>query len=218
MYSSYTAASFARVHLLADRYGVDLQGAVTWAFEFEDQPYFAGFRALASNGISLPVLNVFRMFSRMSGQRLATQSSSEVPLDAILDDGVRSAPDVAAFASIDAQKLYVMVWHYHDDDIAGPEAAVTLELTGLGRASGLAGVTHYRVDEAHSNGYAQWKRLGAPIAPDDQVYAQLLKAGELAALDQPVAVQLRRGAGKLSFTLPRQGVSLLVVDWSHAGN
>jgi xylan 1,4-beta-xylosidase len=75
LYSSYTAASFARKHELAARHGVNLQGALTWAFEFEDQPYFAGFRVLASNGIDLPVMNVFRMFSRMSGQRVATKSS-----------------------------------------------------------------------------------------------------------------------------------------------
>jgi xylan 1,4-beta-xylosidase len=218
MYSSYTAASFARLHQLADRYGVNLQGAVTWAFEFEDQPYFAGFRALSSNGISLPVLNVFRMFSRMSGQRLETQSSSEVPLDAIIDGGVRGAADVGAFASIDAQKLYVMVWHYHDDDIAGPGAAVTLELTGLKNVAGAANVTHYRIDENHSNAYRLWQRLGSPIAPDDDVYAQLLQAGELATLEQPAPVQLRRGAGTIAFVLPRQGVSLLVIDWSHNGS
>ncbi|HEX2853889.1 MAG TPA: beta-xylosidase [Opitutaceae bacterium] len=67
MYSSYTAASFARKHLLADKHGVNFEGALTWAFEFEDQPYFAGFRALATNGVDLPVLNVFRMFSKMGG-------------------------------------------------------------------------------------------------------------------------------------------------------
>ena len=49
MYSSYTAASFPREYELAARQGVNLEGALTWAFEFEDQPYFAGFRALASN-------------------------------------------------------------------------------------------------------------------------------------------------------------------------
>ena len=38
MYSSYTAASFARIHDLAGRRGVSLEGALTWAFEFEDQP------------------------------------------------------------------------------------------------------------------------------------------------------------------------------------
>ena len=70
MYSSYTAASFARKQMLADKHGVTLDGALTWAFEFEDQPYFAGFRALVGNGLDLPVLNVFRMFAKMSGQRV----------------------------------------------------------------------------------------------------------------------------------------------------
>ena len=37
MYSSYTAAAFARKHDLAERHGVNLEGALTWAFEFEDQ-------------------------------------------------------------------------------------------------------------------------------------------------------------------------------------
>ena len=45
MYSSYTAASFPREFELAEKHGVNLQGALTWAFEFEDQPPFAGFRA-----------------------------------------------------------------------------------------------------------------------------------------------------------------------------
>ena len=213
LYASYTAASLAREHLLADRYHANFEGAVTWAFEFEDQPYFPGFRALASNGIDLPVLNVFRMLARMSGQRLMTRSSSEVPLDEILANSVRKQPDVAAFASIDGQRLYAMVWHYHDDDIAGPDALVTLNLKGLGRASGTASVTHYRIDESHSNAYALWQRLGSPVAPNDNVYAQLLKAGELATSEESAAVSLRRGAGKLAFALPRQGVSLLVIDW-----
>src|SRR5262249_57080959 len=80
MYSSYTAASFARKHDLARKHGVNLEGALTWAFEFEDQPYFAGFRVLASNGIDLPVLNVFRMFGKMSGQRISVNSTAEVGL------------------------------------------------------------------------------------------------------------------------------------------
>ncbi|HZN34145.1 MAG TPA: hypothetical protein VFB80_10010, partial [Pirellulaceae bacterium] len=42
LYASYTAASFARKHDLAEQYGVNLEGALTWAFEFEDQPLFAG--------------------------------------------------------------------------------------------------------------------------------------------------------------------------------
>src|SRR5438270_1952239 len=38
MYSSYTAAVMPRHLHLAAKYGVNLTGAVTWAFEFEDQP------------------------------------------------------------------------------------------------------------------------------------------------------------------------------------
>ena len=69
MYSSYTAAQIARTYELADLHKVNLLGSVTWAFEFEDQPYFAGFRDLATNGIDKPVLNVFRMLGQMRGDR-----------------------------------------------------------------------------------------------------------------------------------------------------
>src|SRR5262249_14239103 len=124
LYASYTAASFARKHDLAARHGVNLEGALTWAFEFEAQPYFAGFRTLATNGVDKPVLNVFRMFSKMSGQRLAVESDGEVSLDTILRQGVREKPDVSALASLDQNKLCVLVWHYHDDDVAGPDAAL----------------------------------------------------------------------------------------------
>jgi xylan 1,4-beta-xylosidase len=76
MYSSYTAA-------------------LNWTFEFEDQPFFAGQRTLANNGIDLPVLNVFRMFSKMNVRRIESISSEAVALDDIVQKGVRSKPDVA---------------------------------------------------------------------------------------------------------------------------
>lgn len=66
---------------------------------FEDQPYFDGFRDLATNGIDKPVLNVFRMFGMMDGQRLAVKSSGALELDAILKAGVKGAPDVNAVAT-----------------------------------------------------------------------------------------------------------------------
>jgi len=71
---------------LADKYGVNLEGALTWAFEFEDQPLFAGFRQFGTGGIDLPVLNVFRMFSQMSGQRLAVESDAALPLAEIFEN------------------------------------------------------------------------------------------------------------------------------------
>ena len=213
MYSSYTAAAFARTHLLAEKHGVNLAGALTWAFEFEDQPYFAGFRALASNGVDLPVLNVFRMMAKLNGQRVPVVSSGDAGLDAITRDGVRGAPDVAALASLAPGKVAVMVWHYHDDEVAGPDAAVQLSVNGLPLAGGVARVAHYRIDETHSNAYGAWKRMGSPVAPTAAQYAQLVAAGELGLIGGPATGRVEKGSLSLSFLLPRQGVSLLVIEW-----
>jgi xylan 1,4-beta-xylosidase len=214
MYSSYTAASFARKHDLARKHGVNLVGALTWAFEFEDQPYFAGFRALASNGLELPVLNVFRMFAKMRGRRLAADSSAAVPLDAIVKDGVRGAPDVAALASADGGRIAVMAWHYHDDDVSGPDATVTLSLDGLTLKNGQAKLTHYRVDTAHSNAYTVWKAQGSPATPTAAQYKALEAASELTTLKgSPATIAVADGRATLPITLPRQAVSLVVVEW-----
>jgi len=186
---------------------------LTWAFEFEDQPYFAGFRVLASNGIDLPVLNVFRMFSRMNGQRVATTSSGEVPLESILRDGVRGAADVAALAGRDAKKLTVMIWHYHDDDVTGPGASVGLALENLPLASGSARMTHFRIDESHSNAFAEWKRLGSPIAPNEKQYEQMQQAGQLASVGAQETIRIEQGRAVIKAHLPRQAVSLFVIEW-----
>jgi xylan 1,4-beta-xylosidase len=213
MYSSYTAASFARKHDLADRHGVNFEGALTWAFTFEDQPYFAGFRQLASCGLPLPVFNVFRMFSRMSGNRVAVESTAAVPLDTILRSGVREVPDVTGFASYDAttKRTAIMVWHYHDDDLPGPDAAVELALSGLSGEE--ASLNHYRIDEQHSNAFAEWQRMGSPVAPDLREYARLQESSNLVGLEgAPATVAVQNGTATIHFNLPRQGVSLLLVE------
>lgn len=213
MYSSYTAASFARKHDLAAKHGVNLEGALTWAFEFEDQPYFAGFRSLASNGLDKPVLNVFRMFSRMASRRLAVQSDAAVPLEEIVRQGVRGHPDVSALASRDEGRLTLLVWHYHDDDLPGPDAAVTLAIDGLPATARTGRLEHFRIDADHSNAFALWQRLGSPTTPTPEQYARLEQAGQLAALGAAETIPLANGAATLRFTLPRQGVSLFVLDW-----
>jgi xylan 1,4-beta-xylosidase len=214
MYSSYTAESIAREYALADKYGVDLEGALTWAFEFEDQPYFAGQRVLSTNGIDLPVLNVFRMMSRMGGSRVEATSTAEEPLDAIVKGGVPGAPDVGAIASLDAGRLCVLVWHYNDDDVPGPDAAVELALENLPAGAASARLAHYRIDDLHSNAYTAWRSLGSPPEPDEAQVAQMRESGALTALaDAPPTVAVTDGRALLKFALPRHGVSLLVLDW-----
>ena len=213
MYSSYTAASFPRKLDLAAKHGVNLEGALTWAFEFEDQPYFAGFRSLATNGVNKPVMNVFRMFSKMDGARLPVTSDAAVPLPEILRSGVRQKADVSALASLANHKLSVLVWHYHDDDLPGPDAAISLTIPGLPIASGKARLSHHRVDETHGNSFTLWKAMGEPQKPSPEQIAELVAAGQLAALGAPTEAVISNGTATLDFPLPRQGVSLLTFEW-----
>ncbi|MBV9659067.1 MAG: beta-xylosidase [Verrucomicrobia bacterium] len=213
MYASYTAAVFARHHDLAAQRGVNLEGAVTWAFEFEDQPYFAGFRVLASHGLTLPVFNVFRMFSKLGGKRIAAESSAAANLEVMMKEGVRSAPDVAALASRDGKKLGILCWHYHDDDFPGPAAAVSLEIQGIPKEVARVHLHHFRIDHEHSNAFTAWQRLGAPQSPSAQQYAELEKASLLAQLEPVREMNVENGQGVLCFALPRQAVSLVMVEW-----
>jgi xylan 1,4-beta-xylosidase len=217
VYSSYTAACFARKHDLDARHGVNLEGALTWAFEFEDQPYFAGFRSLASRGIDKPVLNVFRLFSQMKGRRLAAESDGALALEEILRRGVREQPDVSALASRDGHQLWVLLWHYHDDDVPGSEAAVELAIQGLPLVRGNAQVRHFRIDGAHSNAFAVWLRMGSPQNPSPEQYAELENAGRLATLGPDTTLPVEQGAARMKFLLPRQAVSLLAIAWTDPG-
>lgn len=213
LYASYTAASFARKYALAEEHGVNFEGAVTWAFEFEDQPWFVGFRSLASNGIEKPVLNVFRMLGRMEGRRVAVESYGDAGVRAMVRHGVRGAPDVAALASRGERRLSMLLWHYHDDDVPGAAAAVQLEVQGLPAERSVAKVRHFRVDDEHSNAFTAWKRLGSPPAPTAEQRARLEAAAALALLPEPADLRLTKGQGTLHVTLPRQSVSLLLAEW-----
>jgi xylan 1,4-beta-xylosidase len=210
MYPSYTAAALKGIFELADRYKSNMEGMLTWAFEFEGQPYFDGFRTLATNGVDKPVLNVFRMAAMMKGDRVKTESNGAVALDQILSGGVRATPTVDALATRDARQLAVMVWNYHDDELAAPASPVRLTLTGL---PAQVEVHHYRIDDEHSNSYTVWKQMGSPQQPTPEQYAKLEAAGQLQLLTSPEYRAPKDGTLTLEFSLPRHAVSLVRLTW-----
>jgi xylan 1,4-beta-xylosidase len=214
LYAAYTAATFARALDLADRHGVNFEGALTWAFEFENQPYFAGFRVLATNGIDLPVLNTFRMMAQLKGRRLPVTSTVDPGLNRLLEDGVRGpARDVYAIATLSDRKLAVMTWNYHDDDVRGGEAWVDLDLNGLPARVRRATLRHYRIDINHSNSFEAWKRMGSPASPTPRQYETLQAAGNLQEFTPAQPTPIEDGSARVRLNLPRQSVSLLVLNW-----
>jgi len=215
MYSSYTAACYGRELDLADRRGVNLEGALTWAFEFENTPIFGGYREMSTTGdINLPVFNVFRMLGKMGGRRVVTTSSSAVALDDIIRSGVRAGkPDVSAEAALDGNRLCIFTWHYYDDDMPGPAADVTLNLSHISPLAKNVTLTEYRVDQTHSNAFTLWEKWGQPRNPTAAQMKELEAAAQLQSAIENQPLTVIDGTATVHIALPRQAVSLLVLNW-----
>jgi xylan 1,4-beta-xylosidase len=209
MYSSYTAASFARLYELTDKYKINLLGAVSWSFEFENQPWFAGFRDLATNGVDKPVLNVFRMFGMMNGNRVEAKSTQMYGLKMVLDSSIRKpSTDVGVLASKGEKSAAVLIWNYHDEDKVGTSDSISVSLNGL--TKNMVTITHYRIDAINSNSYETWKKMGSPQNPTNSQITILEKSGQLQTIGKPVKFDTK--SGPYQFKLGRQGVSMLKIE------
>ena len=185
---------------------------MTWAFEFEDQPYFAGFRDLATNGIDKPVLNVFRMLGRMRGDRVAVESSGALPLDLVRDTGVRDKPDVNALASRSERTVSILVWNYHDDDLPAPPADVELLVDGVDGEIGRGDAPARRRDAQQRLRSVEAHGIAA-AADARRSTRRSRRRGSCSRSSRPGASKVEDGRVRLPFALPRQAVSLVRVTW-----
>ena len=192
MYSSYTAASFARIYDLAQRSKIRLGGLISWSFEFEDQKWFDGFRDLATNGVDKPVLNVFRMYGLMKGNRIPVEDSSTL-------------------ACADTHSLSVMCWNYWEDDVPGVADTVKIAFAGL--PAGKIMVHRYTIDKEHSNAYEAWKRMGSPQSVTTEQYRQLEQSGQLQQEGEPMPLEAARGEAAYTLVLPAGAVSLVQLTY-----
>ncbi len=213
LYPAYTAAAFKGLFDLQDRHAVNLLAMLSWSFEFEDKDYFEGFRSLATNGVDKPVLNVFRMMALMSGSRVGTTSTGQVPLDTMIASGVRQSSDVDAFATKADREAAVLVWNYDDVDGPAEPAPTSVTVTGIPATVHRVLLEHYRLDDTHSNAYTVWLAMGSPQHPTTKQYADLQAAGQLQLLTSPEWIDVRDGHIVVTTDLPRQGTSLLHLKW-----
>jgi len=195
MYSSYTAASFARILDSAELYGVNLAGATSWSFEFEGQKWFDGFRDLATNGVDKPVLNVFRMYGMMRGNRVK------------IENGVAES----VLAAADGHTMTVMLWNYSDDDLPGATVSRVLRLKNI--PGSRVNVQQFGIDEEHSNAYGVWKQMGSPQDVSAAQYTVLEKAGQLQRVGKDFAAAVVGGELSVPVSLPAHAVVLVRVSW-----
>ncbi len=212
MYSSYTAASYARIYDIAKEAGVNIEGAVSWSFEFENQPWFAGFRDLATNGVDKPVLNVFRMFGQIRGKQLIVENDKAFSAEYLRTKGVHdSVADVSAMATADNKAAYILFWNYYDEDTLAPDATVKLQLKNVPAKKVI--INQYQIDENHSNSYTTWKKMGSPQQVSKEQYSILEKSGKLQSYQKQKAVLIQNGAFNTNINLPGHAVSLLKISW-----
>jgi xylan 1,4-beta-xylosidase len=213
LYAAYEAEAINDTYALASEQHVNLLGSVTWAFEFEGQPYFEGYRELASNGLDKPVLNAFRMYGLLGKQRVQLSSSASLPIADILANGVRNQPDINAIATRGDRQIQILLWNYHDDDVTVSETPIDVTIHGLPSSAPQALLEHFRIDAHHSNSFEAWKQMGSPQSPSPEQYQSLEAAGQLQLLNSPEWLALDHGEIHLQFTLPRQAISLIRLTW-----
>jgi xylan 1,4-beta-xylosidase len=213
LYGAYTVEVLNNILALARQEHVNFLGAVTWAFEFEDQSPFAGFRELATSGVDKPVLNAFRMLGLLGNERVKVTSSGALPSEEVVRAGVRERPDINAIATRKDREIEVLLWNYHDDDVPFPAAQVDLVVAGLPANAHRGLLEHFRLDSDHSNAFTAWKEMGSPQSPSASEYEHLQGAGQLQLLNSPEWIAMQNGAVHLQFTLPRKGLSLLRLTW-----
>lgn len=213
LYGAYTVEVLDKIFELAASEHVNFKGAVTWAFEFENQPAFAGFRELATNGVDKPVLDAFRMLGLLGEERLNLTSSAALPTETVVREGVRKDPDINAIAARKAREVEILVWNYHDEDISAAAANVDLAISGLPGEAKRVLAEHFRVDADHSNAFAAWRASGSPETLSPTQSEQLQVAGQLQLLSSPKWISIEQDSFELHFSLPREGISLIRLSW-----
>ena len=213
LYPSYTAAAYKGLLDLEARRKANLISMLSWSFEFENKDYFEGFRSLSTNTIDKPVLNFFRMAALMKGMRVSATSDGAVPLDTMMANGVGAAPDIDALATAGGREAAVMLWNYHDEEKSAAPSSVSVKVAGLPKSASRVLVTHYRIDDTHSNAYMVWQAMGSPQKPSAEQIAELKGKAGLQLLESPRWMAAQGGAVTIATDMPRHAVSLIQLSW-----
>jgi xylan 1,4-beta-xylosidase len=127
--------------------------------------------------------------------------------------GVRGPEDVDAFATTDARQAAVMVWNYHDAEKTSEAASASISVKGLPKTVSRVRLTHYRIDDTHSNAYTVWKAMGSPQNPSAEQIAELKDKSGLQLLEAPRWLTAQDSAVTVNTAMPSHSISLMQLDW-----
>lgn len=194
---------------------VQVAQATSWSFYFEAERYFEGTRSfLTAGGVQKPLLNAYRMLSRLGTDRVQATSDAAwnvAELDQTDGASMREEVDVLASRAPDGT-VAVMVWRHTDDQYQTDTGQTPVSIV----VSNLPGATftlrHYRVDAEHSNAYTAWKSVGSPQDPTDEQLATITARQGLEELEPSTMVSTRSDQVSLDIVLPLPAASLLILQ------
>ena len=158
---------------------------------------FEGQRSIFTNEeIEKPVFNAFRLLGKLGTERIQFEPSERGNIDGL--------------ATRRGNSIQVMIYNFNQDvndrEMKNAAMSVTLPYRGPYR------LTHYRIDENHSNTYTIWKSMGKPLIPDADQMNQI-KSGQGLELLEPVQIVKPDGNKILiPLALPHHSVSLLLLE------
>lgn len=219
-YATYIASAYDKIDRLGSQYGIRIR-PLAWAFMFPGERCFEGTRTFTTQGIDKAVFNMFKIYGSLGDEKLAFASDGTKTLEFLQEPeiGVKNHSrytgegedtEVAGFAvrGKNGEIQIVIYSHCNDRDKEGTQE-ISLTVEGIGEKE--AAVSHYRIDSAHSNAYAEWIKQGRPLFPSGEQYDAIKKKDGLEKLcaDKTVMAQ---GCLRLDFCMPSHAVSYLVIQ------
>ena len=104
----------------------------------------------------------------------------------------------------------MLLYCHHDDWDRKETFDIDLRIDNL-PMEGKVRLTHWRIDETHSNAYADWERQGMPDWPNEGQRAAMLARSGLEFCEAPETALVHGGCLERRFALPTHAISLLEI-------
>lgn len=219
-YATYIASAYDKIDRLGSQYGIRVR-PLAWAFMFPGERCFEGTRTFTTQGIDKAVFNMFKIYGSLGDEKLAFASDGTKTLEFLQEPeiGVKNHSrytgegedtEVAGFAVRGKNgEIQIVIYSHCNDRDKEETQEISLTVEGIGEKE--AAVSHYRIDSAHSNAYAEWIKQGRPLFPSGEQYDAIKKKDGLEKLcaDKTVMAQ---GCLRLDFCMPSHAVSYLVIQ------
>jgi MYXO-CTERM domain-containing protein len=167
-------------------------------------PFGSVFGLTTFQGMRKAAFNGFKMLNYLGPKRLAVSGGT----------GTADGVDALAAMSANNDEVQVAVYNYYKNmaTTTSGSDSVTVTVNNL-PFTGQVYVTQFVIDSSHSNPYSVWTSQGKPNNPSEAQW-QAMRAAQHLALAQPVSQTTVSGSYSTTFTLNRQGASLVILGKS----